>query len=54
MLYEVAYYSEFIIINVHSSNAKIRDPCPMSRLFHDSDAISKTDIQVGTLLDFMA
>jgi hypothetical protein len=28
----------------HSSNVKVRDPCPMSRLSHDSDAIGKTDI----------
>jgi len=44
MLYEVAYCSEFIHINVHSSNQKVRDPCPMLRLSYDSDAIRKTDI----------
>jgi hypothetical protein len=42
MLYEVAYYSDFIYINVYSSNGKVRDPCPMWRLSNDSDAIGKT------------
>jgi hypothetical protein len=48
------YHTEIIYVNLHSSNGKVRDSCPMSRLSHDSDAIGKTDIQVGTLLDFMA
>jgi hypothetical protein len=48
MLYDVAYYSEFIDVKVHSSNGKVRDTCPMLRLSHVSDAIdSFHNIQWG-------
>ena len=33
-----------IILRLDSINQKVRDPCPMSRLSYDSDAIGKTDI----------
>jgi hypothetical protein len=38
------YYRTGILLRFNSSNAKVRDPCPMSRLSHDLDAIGKTDI----------
>jgi len=38
MLYEVAYCPEFIYINVYSSNIKVNNLCPMSRLYHESVA----------------
>ena len=39
MLYEVAYYSDFIYINVYSRKFKIRYLCCMSNLSHGSIAI---------------
>ena len=34
----------FQMFRLNSSNGKVRDHCPMSRLSHDSDAIGKADI----------